>query len=99
MRGAVHLERRAPNQSDALGPYEASLVGNPVADPDKPLEVMRTVHSFDPCLACAIHLVDPKGQSITKVQVVTLRHFRGGHMVRPFSAGPRSRRVTGQSAS
>ena len=58
------------NQNDALGPYEASLVGNPVADPDKPLEVIRTVHSFDPCLACAIHLVDSKGQSITKVKAL-----------------------------
>jgi len=58
------------NQHDALGPYEASLVGNPVADPNRPLEVVRTVHSFDPCLACAIHLVDPKGQGIIKVQAV-----------------------------
>ena len=57
------------NQNDAMGPYEASLVGNPVADPDRPLEVVRTVHSFDPCLACAIHLVDPKGQSLIKVKV------------------------------
>ena len=58
------------NQNDALGPYEAALIGNPVADPDRPLEVIRTIHSFDPCLACAIHLVDPKGQSIIKVKVV-----------------------------
>ena len=57
------------NQSDAMGPYEASLVGNPVADPDKPLEVMRTVHSFDPCLACAIHMTDAKGQPIIQVKV------------------------------
>jgi hydrogenase large subunit len=57
------------NQSDAMGPYEASLVGNPVADPDKPLEVIRTVHSFDPCLACAIHLTDAKGTPITQVKV------------------------------
>ncbi|MGE3844364.1 MAG: nickel-dependent hydrogenase large subunit [Vicinamibacterales bacterium] len=39
------------------GPYEASLIGNPIADPDRPLEVLRTVHSFDPCLACAIHVL------------------------------------------
>jgi phosphoglycolate phosphatase-like HAD superfamily hydrolase len=39
-------------------------VGNPVAEPDRPLEVIPTVHSFDPCLACAIHLVDAQGQSI-----------------------------------
>ncbi len=58
------------NQSDALGPYEASLVGNPVADPDKPLEVIRTVHSFDPCLACAIHMTDAAGQPITQVKVL-----------------------------
>jgi len=57
------------NQNDALGPYEASLVGNPVADPDKPLEVVRTIHSFDPCLACAIHLTDAQGRSITQVKV------------------------------
>jgi len=46
------------NGSDQPGPYEASLVGNPIADPEKPLEVLRTVHSFDPCLACAIHVID-----------------------------------------
>jgi hydrogenase large subunit len=54
------------NAQDELGPYEASLIGNPVADPDRPLEVVRTIHSFDPCLACAIHLHDPKtGQRVT----------------------------------
>ena len=58
------------NQQDALGPYEASLVGNPVADPEKPLEVIRTIHSFDPCLACAIHMVDSKGKSIVQVKAL-----------------------------
>jgi hydrogenase large subunit len=58
------------NQNDAMGPYEASLVGNPVADPDKPLEVLRTIHSFDPCLACAIHMVDAEGKPITRVKVL-----------------------------
>jgi hydrogenase large subunit len=58
------------NSQDALGPYEASLVGNPVADAELPLEVLRTVHSFDPCLACAIHLVDGKKTPITKVKVL-----------------------------
>jgi len=52
------------------GPYEASLIGNPLADPEKPLEVLRTVHSFDPCIACAVHLVDPEGNEITKVKVL-----------------------------
>jgi hydrogenase large subunit len=58
------------NQNDAPGPYEAALIGNPVVDPDKPLEVIRTVHSFDPCLACAIHLVDAQGQPIIKVKAL-----------------------------
>ena len=49
------------------GPYEASLVGNPVADAEKPLEVLRTVHSFDPCIACAVHAIDPAGKEITRV--------------------------------
>jgi hydrogenase large subunit len=54
------------DENDKLGPYEASLMDNPVADPEKPLEVIRTVHSFDPCLACAIHMVDTR----TKEEVV-----------------------------
>ncbi len=58
------------NQQDALGPYEASLIGNPIADPERPLEAIRTIHSFDPCLACAIHLVDPKGKSIVQVKAL-----------------------------
>lgn len=40
------------------GPYEQALVGTPVADPSRPLELLRTVHSFDPCLACAVHVLD-----------------------------------------
>lgn len=58
------------NSADEPGPYEASLVGNPVADPEKPLEVLRTVHSFDPCLACAIHLVDKENKELVKVKVL-----------------------------
>jgi len=58
------------NGNDALGPYEAALLGNPVADPGKPLEVLRTVHSFDPCLACAIHLVDKRHNEIVRVKAL-----------------------------
>jgi hydrogenase large subunit len=59
------------DENDAPGPYEASLVGNPIADPEKPLEVLRTIHSFDPCLACAIHMVDTRNhKEIVKVQAV-----------------------------
>ncbi|MCK6422712.1 MAG: nickel-dependent hydrogenase large subunit [Burkholderiaceae bacterium] len=56
------------NEKDEAGPYEASLVDNPVADPEKPLEVLRTVHSFDPCIACAIHLTDTENGSAITVQ-------------------------------
>lgn len=58
------------NDDEAPGPYEASLVGNPVADPERPLEVLRTIHSFDPCLACAIHLTDPKANKTVTVKVL-----------------------------
>ncbi|CAG35304.1 nickel-dependent hydrogenase large subunit [Desulfotalea psychrophila] len=52
------------------GPYEASLVGNPIAEPEKPLEVLRTVHSFDPCIACAVHMLDPEGKEVIKVKAL-----------------------------
>jgi hydrogenase large subunit len=56
--------------SDARGPYEASLLNTPLARPEEPLEVLRTVHSFDPCMACACHAFDPSGQQIAKVKVL-----------------------------
>jgi hydrogenase large subunit len=49
--------------------YEASLIGTPVADPEKPLEIIRTIHSFDPCLACAVHLYDPHGRTLNRVTI------------------------------
>ncbi len=52
------------------GPYEAALIGTPVADPNKPVEILRTIHSFDPCMACAVHVVDLAGKRITKIKVV-----------------------------
>jgi hydrogenase large subunit len=52
------------------GPYKSSLLGNPVVDPSKPLEILRTVHSFDPCMACACHTLDPAGRMLTTVQVL-----------------------------
>jgi hydrogenase large subunit len=55
---------------DQKGPYEASLVGNPIANAELPLEALRTIHSFDPCLACAIHTVDADGEEIARVKVL-----------------------------
>jgi len=47
------------------GPYEASLLNTPVVDPDRPLEILRTIHSFDPCIACAVHVIDASGREHT----------------------------------
>jgi hydrogenase large subunit len=58
------------DHNGVMGPYEASLIGNPIANPELPLEVIRTVHSFDPCLACAIHVLDPKQQEIVRVKAL-----------------------------
>jgi [NiFe] hydrogenase large subunit/hydrogenase large subunit len=51
------------------GPWEEALIGTPVADPDQPLEVLRTVHSFDPYMACAVHLVDRHSSERTRIEV------------------------------
>jgi len=48
--------------------YEESLIGTPVADPESPLEILRTIHSFDPCIACAVHLYDEKGTYVHQVK-------------------------------
>jgi hydrogenase large subunit len=48
--------------------YEASLVGTPIANPDQPVEVLRTIHSFDPCLACAVHIHDEHGSTVHRLE-------------------------------
>jgi [NiFe] hydrogenase large subunit len=53
-----------------LGPVEESLIGTPIADPKRPLEILRTVHSFDPCIACAVHVMDPESNQVYKIRVV-----------------------------
>ncbi|WP_312153008.1 hydrogenase 2 large subunit [Atlantibacter hermannii] len=58
------------NFNDEPGPYERALIGTTVADPEKPLEVVRTVHSFDPCMSCAVHMVDLTGKELSKVKVL-----------------------------
>ena len=47
--------------------FEASLIGTPVANLEQPVEILRTIHSFDPCLACAVHLYDPQGRHLHQV--------------------------------
>jgi hydrogenase large subunit len=51
------------------GPYEAALKGHRLHDPMQPLEILRTIHSFDPCLACAVHVVDPDGEELVRINV------------------------------
>ncbi|MDR3747058.1 MAG: nickel-dependent hydrogenase large subunit [Acidobacteriota bacterium] len=48
--------------------YEASLIGTHLANPEQPLEILRTIHSFDPCIACAVHLYDPEGKHIHQIK-------------------------------
>lgn len=58
--------RDAKNQR---GPYEEALVGTPLHDSNQPIEILRTIHSFDPCMACAVHMVDTEGNEILKIKV------------------------------
>lgn len=52
--------------------YESALVGTPVYDPKQPLEILRTIHSFDPCLACAVHLYDEKGKHVPQIDTLLM---------------------------
>ena len=51
------------------GAYEAALIDTPLSNPEQPLEILRTIHSFDPCLACASHVFGPDGRKLADVQV------------------------------
>jgi [NiFe] hydrogenase large subunit len=53
-----------------LGPVEEALIGTPVADPKRPIEVLRTVHSFDPCIACGVHVIDPHSNEVYKIRAL-----------------------------
>jgi len=52
-----------------IGAYEASLLNTPMVNPEQPLEILRTIHSFDPCLACATHVMSPEGKELVSVKV------------------------------
>jgi len=51
------------------GAYESALLGTPMAKPEQPVEILRTIHSFDPCLACATHVMSPEGEELVSVKV------------------------------
>jgi [NiFe] hydrogenase large subunit/hydrogenase large subunit len=52
------------------GAWEEALIGTPVEDPTMPVEILRTVHSFDPCMACAVHVFDPTGGSSVEIRIL-----------------------------
>jgi len=52
-----------------IGAFEASLMNTPMVNPEQPLEILRTLHSFDPCLACSTHVMSPDGQEMANVKV------------------------------
>ena len=51
------------------GPYEAALAGHYLHDPKQPIEILRTIHSFDPCIACAVHVTDPDGEELVNIKI------------------------------
>ncbi len=55
--------------SGQRGPYEAALIDTPIADANKPVEILRTIHSFDPCLACGVHVLDGRKREIARVRL------------------------------
>jgi hydrogenase large subunit len=57
------------DHKNQIGAYEAALMNTPMAKPDQPVEILRTIHSFDPCLACATHVMSPEGEEIVSVKV------------------------------
>jgi quinone-reactive Ni/Fe-hydrogenase large subunit len=60
----------SPKDANGLrGPYEESLIGLKIADLSKPLEIIRVIHSYDPCIACAVHVMDTKGNELGSYKV------------------------------
>ncbi|MEA3492166.1 MAG: nickel-dependent hydrogenase large subunit [Campylobacterota bacterium] len=60
------------NYDGVRGAYEEALIGLKVVDTAKPLEVLRVLHSFDPCLACAVHVIDAKGKELSHYKMKTV---------------------------
>ena len=53
-----------------LSPVEEALIGTPIFDPKRPVEILRTVHSFDPCIACGVHVIDSRTNEVHKFKVL-----------------------------
>ena len=65
--GEVHVQ--AATLSATSPKLTASLLDTPVAKADEPLEILRTLHSFDPCMACSTHVLSPDGQEMASIKV------------------------------
>jgi quinone-reactive Ni/Fe-hydrogenase large subunit len=59
------------DHKERMGAYEAALIGTKVSNAEQPLEILKTIHSFDPCIACAVHIVDTKGKELSHFKVNT----------------------------
>jgi len=57
------------DHKNKIGAYEAALKGTPMLNKEQPLEIMRIIHSFDPCLACAVHLTDLETNKTTEIRI------------------------------
>lgn len=57
------------DSSGVKGPYEADLIGLKIEDLTQPLEIIRIIHSYDPCIACAVHVMDTKGKTLSEYKV------------------------------
>jgi [NiFe] hydrogenase large subunit len=53
----------------AVSPVEEALIGTPIADPKRPVEILRTVHAFDPCIACGVHVIEPNSNEVLKFRI------------------------------
>jgi [NiFe] hydrogenase large subunit len=58
------------DDKDVPSAAEAALVGTPVADPKRPVEILRTIHSFDPCIACSVHVIDGETNEVNEFKVL-----------------------------
>jgi hydrogenase large subunit len=65
------------DNANRLGPIEKALIGTPVQDVDQPVEVVRVIHAFDPCLSCAVHVMRPKAGA----KIFRLKHDHGGEEI------------------
>ena len=88
------LSTWSPRPRDVNGqarPYEAALEGHALRNPEQPVEILRTIRSLDPCIACAVHLADERGEKFDGFRFGKLKE-RGYQIVRNFRLGRKARK-------